>query len=350
MYFVTDDLARWGIGLHDHLPAAFIDANFWELLSRVVALEDHPEAGRGVDDITILADQMTFHYSDATTQTLTVPVAMFHDVGAWPANTPLSYLDMFDYGGALYYVLLDHTSASTFDAGATDGSGHPLYRLVIATPSTTIAAGGTTGQFYRKNTDSDFDAGWYGSWITDQQDVLVDSTLTDGDVFTWDSGLERWTNKPLDLPAPSSGGRGGVESIGPVTHEWINSIGTDGVPTLAQPAFSDLSSNISVAQLRQSTVTTLGTSGAVSIDPTLGRHFFIQPTGDTTLSMASLPSGGEITLRVGTSGTTSWNITFGTNFKSTGTLATGTVSGKFFMLTFYTNGSSWYEVSRTTAQ
>lgn len=50
-----------------------------------------------------------------------------------------------------------------------------------------------------------------------------------------------------------------------------------------------------------------------------------------------------------TSGTTSYTLTFGTNFKVTGTLASGTTSAKVFVLSFIFDGSKFVEVSRTTA-
>jgi hypothetical protein len=43
------------------------------------------------------------------------------------------------------------------------------------------------------------------------------------------------------LPNPSATTLGGIESIAAVSHQWINSISTSGVPTLTQPAASDLS-------------------------------------------------------------------------------------------------------------
>lgn len=52
-----------------------------------------------------------------------------------------------------------------------------------------------------------------------------------------------------DLPAPSSSTLGGVESFAAVSHEWINSISTLGVPSASQPAFSDLSGSIATGQV-----------------------------------------------------------------------------------------------------
>lgn len=54
-------------------------------------------------------------------------------------------------------------------------------------------------------------------------------------------------------------------------------------------------------------------------------------------------------LKITTSGTSSYTLTFSTNFKTTGTLATGTSSAKVFVMLFYFDGSTLNEVSRTTA-
>jgi hypothetical protein len=44
-----------------------------------------------------------------------------------------------------------------------------------------------------------------------------------------------------DLPAPGSDSLGGVESLAPVAHNWLDSISTAGVPHASQPSCSDLS-------------------------------------------------------------------------------------------------------------
>jgi hypothetical protein len=50
------------------------------------------------------------------------------------------------------------------------------------------------------------------------------------------------------LPVPSATTLGGIESYASVSHQWINSISTGGVPSSSQPAFSDISGTLGVAQ------------------------------------------------------------------------------------------------------
>jgi hypothetical protein len=77
----------------------------------------------------------------------------------------------------------------------------------------------------------------------------------------------------------------------------------------------------------------------------------ITPTAACTFNATGGVTGQRSTFVVTTSGTTSFVLTFGTNFKSTATLATGTTTAKIFTVSFLcTNGTQWVELSRTTAQ
>lgn len=98
------------------------------------------------------------------------------------------------------------------------------------------------------------------------------------------------------------------------------------------------------------TVVTVLTPGATpSIDPALGGVFTLTPGEDETITPASQKAGGELTLIVLTSGSTSRTLTFGSGFKSTGTLATGVTTAKTFVIKFVSDGTNYIEVSRTAA-
>jgi hypothetical protein len=106
-----------------------------------------------------------------------------------------------------------------------------------------------------------------------------------------------------DLPAPSASTLGGVESLDAVSHKWINTISTAGVPSATQPAFTDISGSASGAQL-----------------PTF--------TGDVTNSGAAMFVAAIQGITV--SGTTgSGNVVFSASPTFTGTItaASETVSG-----------------------
>lgn len=97
------------------------------------------------------------------------------------------------------------------------------------------------------------------------------------------------------------------------------------------------------------TASALSTTSPASLNPTLSNVFTLTPSADLTINAASAPVGEYLTIVVTTSGTTSYTLTFGTKFKSTGTLATGTVTAKVFTVSFLCDGTNCNEISRTTA-
>lgn len=57
------------------------------------------------------------------------------------------------------------------------------------------------------------------------------------------------------LPNPSATTLGGTRSISPITHDFLTGISTSGVPSQAQPAFTDISGTATTAQLPSITAT-----------------------------------------------------------------------------------------------
>lgn len=98
------------------------------------------------------------------------------------------------------------------------------------------------------------------------------------------------------------------------------------------------------------TPTALTAGATVSLVASANECYTLTPGEDETINASSVPLFSKrITIVVTTSGTTSWNLTFGTAFKTVGILATGTVSGKVFTISFISDGTNLNEVSRTTA-
>lgn len=76
----------------------------------------------------------------------------------------------------------------------------------------------------------------------------------------------------------------------------------------------------------------------------------VTPTGNITLNVTGGVAGARFSLVVLTSGASSYTITFGTNFLSSGTLATGTDTAKTFVVNFVSkDGTTWVETGRTDA-
>jgi hypothetical protein len=80
-----------------------------------------------------------------------------------------------------------------------------------------------------------------------------------------------------------------------------------------------------------------------------GGYKKITPAGACIFNATAGSAGQRCTFIVTTSGTTSYTLTFGTNFISQGVLATGTVSGKIFTVSFIFDGTNWIETARTAA-
>jgi hypothetical protein len=93
-------------------------------------------------------------------------------------------------------------------------------------------------------------------------------------------------------------------------------------------------------------------TGTISLDATASDSdtYTWTPGASQTINNSGGASFGKrLTMVINTSGTSSFTLTFGSFFKSMGTLATGTVSGKVFVIQFIGDGTNFNEVSRTTA-
>lgn len=98
-------------------------------------------------------------------------------------------------------------------------------------------------------------------------------------------------------------------------------------------------------------IAVLTPAATISLDPTLGGLFTLVPAASCTINAATVNAKHQrIVIVITTSGTSTFTITFGSNFKSTGTLATGATSGKVFVLVFEGDGVNYNEASRTTAE
>lgn len=107
--------------------------------------------------------------------------------------------------------------------------------------------------------------------------------------------------------------------------------GTHTHETLPVTAFTTLANGTTALEL--------GTNGVVKVTP----------TATATLTTTVPPAGTRCAVIVLTSGTTSYTLTFGTGFKPVGTLATGTVTNRVFVINFISDGTRLYEAGRTAA-
>jgi hypothetical protein len=110
----------------------------------------------------------------------------------------------------------------------------------------------------------------------------------------------------------------------------------------------DASRNISAKRI-STAVSVLTAGSTVTLNCALGDVFTLTPGQAETINASNISAGQRVNLVVTTSGTDSYTLTFNTNFKTTGTLATGATSGKVFVVAFVSDGTNLNEVARTTA-
>lgn len=90
-------------------------------------------------------------------------------------------------------------------------------------------------------------------------------------------------------------------------------------------------------------------NGATAMDFATNYAVRVTPTASATYTTTVPAAGHTRQLLILTSGTTSRTITFGTGFKSTATLATGTTSARTFVVSWVSDGTSLWETARTVA-
>jgi len=87
----------------------------------------------------------------------------------------------------------------------------------------------------------------------------------------------------------------------------------------------------------------------VSVDFSTATVFTLTPAQSEVLNATNCTAGENASLIVTTSGSNTYILTFLTNFKTSGTLTTGTISGKVFVVSFMCNGTTATEMTRTAA-
>lgn len=122
---------------------------------------------------------------------------------------------------------------------------------------------------------------------------------------------------------------------------------TVGAATVTIPDLANVNSTFSLC----STATlTAGATPAFTPKANISTYL-LTPAEDETIAATTTGAvaGKSYHIRVLTSGTSSYTLTFGSNFKSTGTLATGVTSAKTFVVSFLFDGTNFVETGRTVA-
>lgn len=469
-----------------NLTAAEVDGNFETVEAQIA---EKAAQGVGIAGVTLLPnDTLQFQLTDHSylPPVGPLPTAQYRFRGTWAALTAYLVNDTFSMGGSGYVVLVQHTSAATFDPNATDGSGHNLYGLYFAALAS-LPAGGATGAALTKRSTTDYDTIWAFltlasladvsasppavgdllQWDGHQFSYIATSSIassppslktltdvqvppnaapTDGQIIYWNDGDQLFEFKDLKLrslsdvqPTINSGPRYGEilyydDTTG--NHNWYNAMPlnwrqmtvngytfsqydtgrifdyTGGTPTTVHiptnasqvtasggqgfaqnarigirqhnagqvtlgpvsgvnlqfvppgklPATAGPGATVWI--MRGSSVDYWIVSGDLADDPTAtaindsfpvldltavsNETWTYTPTQDTVLTTTASPFGRRMTILLTTSGTTSYTVTFGGGFQSSGPIVTGSVSGVLYTISFVGDGTNMNEVERLT--
>lgn len=109
-----------------------------------------------------------------------------------------------------------------------------------------------------------------------------------------------------------------------------------------------VNSTVQATQLRGGYNNTTGVANTAAQALGTNTVSMVLISANTTLTSTVPPAGSFASVIIRTSGTTTRTVTFGTGFKSQGTLATGATADRFWVVNFVSDGTFLYESSRTT--
>ena len=407
----TDDLTRWGLGYGQDLDPVQVDLNEWDSETRLTTLEaDALVAAVGISSIAVVGDQMTITMTDSTIQgPFIIPVGGFNNRGFWSPTTFYNVDDIFSVSGSLYQSIFPFISPSVFDPNATDGLGHNLYALLLATALNGIPAGGAVaGMVLAKTGPADFATSWQffgqqmatgalcgklnqtfsflqvlavpgithtsASPYTIQElgganFIIFDGGMTGGFVYL-DSTLagqapaaigeefylhqdfpDVGQSQLLTVQVNTTGGGTSIATLNVPAGYLPNTRGQHSTIKLKQVASNvwDLSGDLMPAAGALVVLPTA--SSVVQVDPSEGTIFALSPVHSMTVAavpgVTFFPPGEEITLIVYQTTTTNFVIAFGSFYVAQGNLNTGTISGTRCVMKFVSDGTNMLEISRT---
>ena len=183
-----------------------------------------------------------------------------------------------------------------------------------------------------------------GSTITLGGNITTANSVTTSGNFA----LTLTTTAATTVTLPTTGTLATLAGTETLTGKTVNLASNTLTGTLAQ--FNTAMSNGKFTGMTTpATFTpTAAAPGAVAFSES--NTFVVVTPNATGTYTTTVPAAGVICyLMVLTSGVTSFTLTFGTGFRPTATLATGTVTGRYFTLGFISDGTNLVEISRTAA-
>jgi hypothetical protein len=213
--------------------------------------------------VVVGGNQLFVHLQDhRVLGPLILPTANWNPRGTWAPLTSYSAFDVVSNNGALYLVLLGHTSGASFSPFATDGLGHELYALILEEPANMLPVGGTIGQRLAKASGSPYVTQWISDHIRlvsfvaglpNASELLFQYLVTDN--ITLPAGLAgsvAYANTPTHSPVQytllkNGASIGTINFFGPSPHTVTVSFATSisfvpgDIITLVAPSVPDVS-------------------------------------------------------------------------------------------------------------
>lgn len=177
--------------------------------------------------------------------------------------------------------------------------------------------------------------------------ILICTVISGTTATSWDYAATA-INAMTGIGSLNQGGNGGapVELLPGANTTVLLGNGPSTALSFGQVTSTRVNSSVAV---NVSTATS-ATTGTMNVALVGISQITITPTGACTFNLTGGSVAGHfITFYISTGSGSSFTLTWGTNFKTTGTLATGTSVGKTFVVTFQGDGTNYSEVSRTTA-
>lgn len=132
---------------------------------------------------------------------------------------------------------------------------------------------------------------WQGTWSSATTYALNDAILFNGTSYI-SIQASNLNNQPDVSPTFWNVLASGIQAYTAASHQWINSIGSNGVPSSSQPSFPDISGSVAPSQLPNPTSSTLGgvrSQAAVA-------HQWINAIGTNGQPTTAQPSDADLSL------------------------------------------------------
>jgi hypothetical protein len=135
MAFTYRTVGAWGAGKGSNLTPAEVDANFYQVETRVAELEENPATPVGIAEIVVTGNSMTIVLTNAQEfGPFILPVATIQWLGEWDPGTSYPAPSLFTVStgadAGLYLVVLDGYEAGTdFDPDVFTTAGEYLVKL-----------------------------------------------------------------------------------------------------------------------------------------------------------------------------------------------------------------------------